>query len=242
MWFDWDIFISQLFSLAYVQGAALALGVGTLAMALGVLVGFGVALMRLGKRRLVRDIAAGYVWFFRAMPPLLVLLIVWNAGPQLLPVLRDDWFSPFVAAVIGLGIVESAYLAEIFRSALIGVDPGQSLAGRALGMTPWQVLRKIMIPQAVRIAIPPSGNEFIGLVKSTSLATVISLQELMTIAQKGVQMTYRYAEYYAAAIVYYLVIVSLLMLVQGYVERRLSWSSKVKGRPGVRTRLKELVP
>jgi ABC-type amino acid transport system permease subunit len=165
------------------------------------------------------------VWFFRAIPTLLVLLILWNAGPQVVPSLRQDWYSPFLAAFIGLAIVEAAYMAEILRSALSSVDEGQGLAGRALGLSPARVLRKVVLPQAARVAVPPTGNELIGMIKYTSLASVISLRELLTTAQVQVSVTFRYAEYYAAALVYYLVIVSAIMAVQSRIERRMRWDS-----------------
>lgn len=228
MEFDASVFWEQLFSPSYIRGAALSLGLATLSMVFAIVIGFALAIGRISRGRLARGTSGAYIWFFRAIPTLLVLLLVWNAGPQLVPALREEWFTPFIAAFIGLSVVEGAYMAEIVRSALLSVDEGQPLAARALGMTPAQVMWKVIIPQATRIAIPPAGNEFIGLVKYTSLASVISLQELLTTAQIGVSVTFRYAEYYAAAIVYYLVIVSILMVVQNQVERKFRWSSKVK--------------
>ena len=151
---------------------------------------------------------------------------MWNALPQIIPALRADWFSPFIAASVGLGLVEAAFMSEIIRSALLSVDDGQGLAGRALGMSPAKVMVKVVLPQAIRIALPPTGNEFIGLVKYSSLASVISLRELLTTAQVGVNITFRYAEYYAAAIVYYLVIVSILSILQGLLEKKFAWTSK----------------
>ena len=120
-------------------------------------------------------------------------------------------------------------MAEIVRSALSAVDDGQGLAARALGMTPVQSMRKVLLPQMIRVAIPPTGNEFINMIKYTSLASIIALQELLTRAQVQVASTFRYAEYYAAAAVYYLIIVSLLTVLQTRLERRYSWKSKGRG-------------
>jgi polar amino acid transport system permease protein len=228
MQFDPSVFWEQLISPAYLQGAGLAVGLAIISQILGILIGFVLALGRTGRNRFARGISGAYIWFFRAIPTLLVLLVVWNAGPQLIPALTESWYTPFLAAFIGLAVVEGAYMSEIIRSALLSVDEGQPLAARALGMTPWQVMWKVIIPQATRIAIPPTGNEFIGMVKYTSLASVISLKELLTTAQIGVSVTFRYAEYYAAAIIYYLIIVSILMLLQNQVERRFRWISKTK--------------
>lgn len=232
MGFNVDIFLQQLLNPAYLWGALLSLGVAALSLLIATVIGFIVALGRLSKRGALRFPAGTYVWFFRAIPALLVLLIMWNALPQIIPGLRGDWYSPFVAASIGLGLVEAAFMAEIIRASLSSVDDGQALAGRALGMKPLAVMWRIVIPQAVRIALPPTTNEFIGLIKYSSLASVISLRELLTTAQVGVNITFRYAEYYAVAIIYYLVIVSLVTLIQTRVERKFLWvSTKQERRP-----------
>lgn len=228
MEFDVSIFVQQLVNPSYLNGAMLSVAVAALSLILATAIGFAVALGRTSRSRIAQGVAGIYTWFFRAIPALLVLLIIWNALPQLFPILRQDWFSPFIAAFIGLGIVEAAFMAEIIRSALLSIDDGQALAGRALGMSPVKVMLKVVLPQAIRTALPPTGNEFIGLVKFSSLASVISLQELLTTAQVGVNITFRYAEYYAAAIVYYLIIVSLLTLLQSYVEKKFVWTSRSK--------------
>ncbi len=230
MEFDVGIFLAQLVNPNYLGGAFLSVAVAVLSLVLATVIGFIVALGRTSRNRVAQGTAGLYTWFFRAIPALLVLLIIWNALPQLFPVLRQEWFSPFIAAFIGLGVVEAAFMAEIIRSALLSVDEGQALAGRALGMSPAKVMLKVILPQAIRIALPPTGNEFIGLVKFSSLASVISLQELLTTAQVGVNITFRYAEYYAAAIVYYLIIVSLLTLVQSRVEKKFVWTSRIRSK------------
>lgn len=232
MGFDVEIFLQQLVNPAYLGGALLSIGVAALSLLIATVIGFVVALGRLSKKGALRFPAGAYVWFFRAIPALLVLLIMWNALPQILPALRDDWYSPFIAASIGLGLVEAAFMAEIIRASLTSVDEGQGLAGRALGMKPASVMGRIVLPQAVRIALPPTTNEFIGLIKYSSLASVISLRELLTTAQVGVNITFRYSEYYAVAIIYYLVIVSIITLIQTRLERRFVWvSTKQERRP-----------
>lgn len=226
MTFDWDTFTGALFSQGFLNGALLSIALAATSMVLATLLGFGVALLRIAKNRPARAVGGVYVWFFRAIPTLLVLLLIWNAGPQIFPSLRENWFTPFLAGLIGFSVVEAAYMAEILRSALQSVDDGQHVAARALGMPPRQVLFKVVLPQAIKVAIPPSGNEFIAMLKYTSLASVISLRELLTTAQAGVSVTFRYAEYYTAALVYYLVIVSVLMAGQQLVERRYRWVSR----------------
>lgn len=230
MTFDWNIFYEALTSHAYVMGAIIAVVLAFLAQAFGTVVGFVVALGRGSRRRFIRVVSAGYVWGFRAVPALLILLLVWNALPQLIPPLKEAWFNPFLAALVGLSAMEGALMAEILRSALGSIDEGQKLAGRALGFPPAQVLRRILIPQMIRVAIPTTGNEYVNMVKITSLASIISLQELLTAAQLGVSRTFSYAEYYSAALIYYLVIVSVFMLLQARLERRYHWRSSSRAK------------
>jgi polar amino acid transport system permease protein len=122
-------------------------------------------------------------------------------------------------------------MAEIIRAGLLSVDPGQELAGRALGMTRRQILRRVVVPQAVRVVIPPTGNEFITLLKLTSLASVISVHELLTAAQEQASVKFSFAEVYGAALVYYLVIVSVLMFLQSRLERRFTFRSRARRAP-----------
>jgi polar amino acid transport system permease protein len=142
------------------------------------------------------------------------------------PVFAGSWFTPFMAAFVALSLNEAAYMCEIIRAGLLSVDPGQELAGRALGLTRRQLLRRVTVPQAIRIIIPPTGNEFITLLKLTSLASVISLQELLTASGNLAAVKFQYIEAYSAALVYYLVIVSILMALQSRLERRFTWTSR----------------
>jgi len=178
----------------------------------------------------VRGFVSGYTWLFRATPTLLQLLFIWDALPQLWKVFAGSWFTPFLAAFVALALNEAAYMAEIIRAGLLSVDPGQELAGRALGMTRRQVLRRVVVPQAVRVVIPPTGNEFITLLKLTSLASVISVHELLTAANELASVRFQFAEVYLAALVYYLVMVSILMVVQARLEKRFTWTSSRRRR------------
>jgi polar amino acid transport system permease protein len=228
MEFESSLFFEILVSEAFIKGAAISVSLATLSQLLAIFIGFFLALCRLGKNPVLKSFANVYIWLFRAIPALLLLLIVWNALPQLIPAMRQEWYSPFLAALLALSLLEAAYMAEILRSSIMSVDDGQALAARALGMTPTQVMRKVVIPQLTRIAIPPTANEYIGMIKYTSLASVISLQELLTRAGNGVSSTFRYVEYYAGALVYYLVIVSILMVLQSRLEKRYAWISTTK--------------
>src|SRR5262249_37528571 len=152
----------------------------------------------------------------------------WDVLPQLWPVFAESWYKPFLAAFIALSLNEAAYMAEIIRAGLLAVDPGQELAGRALGMKRRQILRRGVVPHAGRIVIPPTGNEFITLLKLTSLASVISVHELLTAAEEQAAIKFSFAEVYGAALVYYLVIVSILMFLQSRLERRFTFRSRAR--------------
>ena len=230
MQFDVNIFLDALTSSALLKGALITIALAVSAWFGAQLLGAVLALARQSRFPAVRGAVLGYLWFFRAVPLLLQLLFVWNALPQLIPSLKSDWFTPFIAGFVALTLHEASYMAEITRSGLLSVDPGQRDAARAIGMTTAQSYRHVIMPQALRVMIPPSANEFITLLKLTSLASVISLSELLTRTQQDVAVNFRFAELYAAATVYYLVMVSLLMLVQGRLERRFQWRSRKAGK------------
>lgn len=230
MKFDPGIFWDALTSRQFLNGAYLTITLALASQGAATALGFGLALARMSSLRSLRGMAIGYIWLFRAIPTLLWLLLIWNGLPQLFPALTEEWFTPFLAGFIGLSLAEAAYMAEIFRSALLSVDPDQRLAAKTLGMTPWQAMRQVILPQVIRIALPPTGNELITMIKFTSLTSVISLQELLTVAQRNISATFRYAEFYAAAAVYYLVIVSVLTIAQMQLERRYEWKTREPGR------------
>ena len=231
--FDTHIFWDALSSSPYWRGALLAIELTVASLAVACVIGFLLALGRSSTHRSVRSVVFFYNWIFRATPTLLQLLLVWNALPQLWHFFAGSWFKPFLAAFITLSLNEAAYMSEIIRAGLLSVDPGQELAGRALGMSRPRILRRVIVPQAIRIIIPPTGNEFITLLKLTSLASVISLHELLTAAGDLQSATFRYLEAYTAALVYYLAIVSVLMWFQAQLERRFTWSSAARRRRGV---------
>src|SRR3954449_5522957 len=226
--FDTHLFWQALSSGPYWRGSLTALELSSASLAAAVVLGFFVALGALSRLRGVRSASWVYNWLFRATPTLLQLFFFWYALPQIWTGFAGSWFTPFMAAWIALSLNEGAYMSEIIRAGLLSVDPGQELAGRALGMSRRQILRRVVVPQAVRIVIPPTGNEFITLLKLTSLASIISLHEILTSAQELAVSTFKYPETLLAALLYYLVIVSMLMVLQSRLERRFTWSS---GRP-----------
>jgi polar amino acid transport system permease protein len=228
--FDKHIFWEALSSRPYWHGALLAFELTCATLGAAFVIAFFLALGALSRTRPLRALVLVYNWFFRAIPTLLLLLFVWNGLPQISGAFTNDWYKPFLAAFIALTLNEAAYLSEIIRAGLISVDPGQELAGRALGMTRARILRRIVVPQAVRIIIPPTANEFITLLKLTSLASVISLYELLGAATVRASQNFAYLEAYAAAAVYYLAIVSVLMALQAQLERRFTWKSTARRR------------
>jgi len=226
--FKGDVFLEALTSKSLIQGVQVTIALTVVAFAVGLLIGLLVAVMRDSRLRVLRMVSWTYVWIFRGIPTLIQLFIVWSALPQLFPALRESWFSPFLAAAITLAFNEAAYAAEILRGGLLAVDEGQRLAARALGMPPLKVFSKVIAPQLTRVAIPAMANDFITLLKITSLASVTSLRELMTNTQTAVASSFRFAEWYFAAGIYYLVLVSIFMLGQSWLERRYQWTSRAR--------------
>ena len=154
----------------------------------------------------------------------------------MVPAFAGTWFTPFMAAALALALNEGAYAAEIVRGGLLSIDDGQKLAARALGLSPWRTYRRVIAPQLLRVIIPPMSNDFITMLKITSLASVISLRELLTNTQLIISSTFRFAELYAAVALWYLVLVSIFMIIQARIERRYVWSSR--GPEGAMTRLR----
>jgi polar amino acid transport system permease protein len=227
--FQAQVFLEALGSQTLIRGVQITVALTVVSFAAGLLVGLVVAIMRDSRLRVLRALSWTYIWIFRGIPTLIQLFIFWQALPQLFPALREQWFSPFLASSICLALNEAAYAAEILRGGLLSVDEGQRVAARALGMPPFSVFRKVIAPQLTRVTIPPMANDFITLLKITSLASVTSLRELMTNTQAAVSSSFRFAEWYGAAAIYYLVLVSIFMLGQSWLERRYVWTSQARG-------------
>ncbi len=227
--FDIAVFLNALTSRTLREAVLVTISLTVVSFVIGIALGLLVALARGSRLRALRVVGWTYIWVFRAIPTIVLLFFIWYALPQLVPALRGPQFLPFYAAALGLSINEAAYAAEIFRGGLLSIDDGQRLAARALGMQPMTVFRRIVAPQLVRVVIPPVANDFITLLKITSLAYVVSLREVMTATQSQVSSTFRYAEWYGAAAGYYLVLVSIFMLAQAWFERRYMWTSQARG-------------
>jgi polar amino acid transport system permease protein len=226
---DFQVFLGALTSRALREGLVVTITLTVVSFSAGLVIGLAVALIRDSRFRLLRAFAWTYIWVFRAIPTLVLLLFFWNALPQLIPALRGPGYPAFLAAALALSINEGAYAAEIIRGGLLSIDDGQRLAARALGMPPVSVFRRVVLPQLVRVVIPPAANDFITMLKLTSLASVISLREIMTNTQAVIATNFRFAEWYTAAAIYYLVLVSIFMALQAWLERRYVWLSQPAG-------------
>jgi polar amino acid transport system permease protein len=199
-----------------------------LAMALGIVLGVVAAIMRLSPNPVLKSVASGYTWLFRGTPLILQLLLWFNLAlvfptigiPGLWSARAVDVMTPFLSALLGLGINQGAYTSEVMRAGMLSVDIGQYEAAQAIGMGRLRALRRIILPQAMRVVIPPLGNEFIGMVKATSLASVIQYPELLHNAENIYYANSRVIELLIVAGLWYLLVVSILTPLQMLLERR----------------------
>ncbi|GAA2400565.1 amino acid ABC transporter permease [Streptomyces glaucosporus] len=209
-----------------VVGALNTLWITVLSMLLGVVLGTVLAVMRLSKNPVMSSVAWGYIWIFRGTP-VLVQLLLWYNLALIFPILdlgfyRDemnDVMTPFLAALLGLGLNEAAYMAEISRAGIQSVDEGQTEAAHALGMTRGRTMRRIVLPQAMRVIIPPTGNEFINMLKTSSLAYAIQYGELLLSATKISSRNLAVMELLLVATIWYLLLTSVFSIGQYYLER-----------------------
>jgi polar amino acid transport system permease protein len=224
---DWTAFLHYLVSPYLAVGAAITLGVSVAAILLGLLCGLIAALMRLSARPYIRLPAAGYIWLMRGTPVLVQLIVIYTGLPQL--GLRMNVIE---AAIVGLGVNEGAYVAEIFRAGIMAVPVGQSEAARAIGLSRLQMMRLVILPQALRIVVPPLGNAFNGLMKTSSLASVISMDELLRRSEMLIQVQFKVLEIFLVAALYYLAMTTLWGCVQARLERRLARGTERAGERG----------
>jgi polar amino acid transport system permease protein len=236
--FGWDIVGEFLFSDRILHGLLLTLELTVVAMLMGIALGVGLAVMRLSPNPLVSGSSALYIWFFRGTP-VLVQLLFWNFisalypeisigipfGPDIVSGDANALITPFAAAILGLGLNQGAYQAEIVRAGVLSVDDGQTDAAQALGMTRLQTMRRIVLPQAMRVIIPPTGNEVISMLKTSSLVSVIAYPELLYSAQLIYAVNFKQIPLLLVVCIWYLVVTTILSIGQYYVERRFGRSS-----------------
>jgi polar amino acid transport system permease protein len=213
---------------AILSGVGNTIVMSILAMALGIVLGVAVAIMRMSANPVLSAVALGYAWLFRGTPVILQLLLWFNLAlvfpvigvPGIWTARTVDVMTPFFAALLGLGINQGAYTSEVVRAGLISVDAGQYEAAQSIGMTRLRSLRRIILPQAMRVVIPPLGNEFISMIKLTSLASVIQYAEVLHNAENIYYANSRVIELLIVAGIWYLAIVSVLTPLQMLLERR----------------------
>lgn len=225
---EWDYVLRFLTVPSILKGVANTVVMSFCAMALGIVLGVTAAIMRMSPNPVLRSVASGYVWLFRGTPVILQLLLWFNLAlvfpdigfPGIGSVRTVDLMTPFFAAFLGLGINQGAYTSEVVRAGILSVDVGQHEAAQSIGMTRLKSLRRIILPQAMRVVIPPLGNEFIGMIKLTSLASVIQYAEVLHSAQNIYYANSRVIELLMVAGIWYLGVVSVLTPFQMLLERR----------------------
>ncbi|MFD4508799.1 amino acid ABC transporter permease [Streptomyces sp. NPDC058457] len=208
------------------SGAWHTLYISVLAMVLGLVLGVILAIMRMSSNPVTSTVAWFYIWFFRGTP-VLVQLLLWYNIALVFPILNLGFYkdemnqvmTPFLAALLGLGLNEAAYMSEIVRAGIQSVDEGQTEASHALGMTQAQTLRRVILPQAMRVIVPPTGNEYINMLKTSSLASVVQFPELIKRATDISSTSLAVVEMYFVACIWYLFLTTIFSIVQYYIER-----------------------
>ena len=221
-----------LFGRLILEGVVVTIELTILAMLVGIALGVIVAVMRLSPNPVMKSVSWFYIWFFRGTPVLVQIFFWFNLNTVLkviglgipfttihLQASTNSVVSPFMAALLGLGLNEAAYMSEIVRAGIISVEHGQTEAAQALGMTRLLVMRRIVLPQAMRVIIPPTGNETISMLKTSSLAYFATVPELFTRAQQIAASTYFIFELLIVASIWYLFMTSILTVGQYYLER-----------------------
>jgi polar amino acid transport system permease protein len=230
----WGTVGHKLFDHTVLQGTWRTVVISVCSMALGLALGLLFAVMRLSKNPVTSAVAWLYIWFFRGTPVYVQLLMWFNLALifhtiNLMPLYKNDTsavITPFVAALLGLGLNEGAYMAEIVRAGIQSVDEGQTEAAHALGMTGSQTMRRVVLPQAMRVIVPPTGNEFINMLKTSSLVSVVQYTELLRATSNIGNDTTAIMEMYFVASIWYLALTSVFSIGQYYVERRYARGSQ----------------
>jgi polar amino acid transport system permease protein len=248
--FEWGVVGDYLFDQRILEGLLVTIELTVIAMVLGVVLGVLLAVMRQSVNPLVSGASWFYIWFFRGTPVLVQLLFWYNIaalypklgigvpfGPAFVHPDVNKLITAFRAGVLGLGLNEGAYMAEIVRAGMISVDPGQTDAAQSLGMSRVQTLRRIVLPQAMRVIIPPTGNETISMLKTTSLASVITVTELLYSSEQIYSVNYKTIQLLIVASIWYMVCTSVLYVGQYYLERYFGRGATRSARAGLHVRL-----
>lgn len=231
---QWSVVWQYLFSPEILAGLGRTLMLTFLSMVIGLIVGTIIAIMRLSRNPVFRATSWAWIWFFRGVPPLVQLVFWYNLGllipdvsigipfgPTLWSASTNQLITPLSAALLGLSFTESAYAAEMIRAGIQAINVGQTEAAATLGMTQAQTLCRIVLPQALRIIVPPIGNDTISMLKFTSLVSVLALPDLLYSAQMVYSRTYQTIPLLIVATIWYLVLSTILTLIEHYIEHRL---------------------
>jgi polar amino acid transport system permease protein len=219
--FRWQIVWQFLFSGLFLSAAWKTLWISVVAQTCGVLIGLLLALMQMSRSPLLSWPARAYIWLFRGSPLLVQILIFFDGLPQIFPNLTP-FLTDYVCILLALSLNEGAYMAEIIRAGITSVDAGQMEAAKALGMRYWVAMYRIILPQAARVIIPPLGNEFNNMLKTTSLASVIGVLELTGTAQVDGSQSFSIFELLVVATFYYLLLTTLWGYVQSWIENSIN--------------------
>ena len=233
--FGWPVVAKWLTAESIMRGLGVTLVLTVIAMVIGIVLGVLLAVCRLSANPLLRSVSGAYIWFFRGTPTLVQLIFFYNLsallpaisfgipfGPEFVSFNTNAVITPLLAAILGLGLNEGAYMAEIVRGGLLSVDPGQREAGQAIGMTNARITRRVVLPQAMRFIIPPTGNQVISMVKATALVSVIALSDLLYTVQAIYNRTFETIPLLLVECIWYLVVTSVLYVVQSFIERHYS--------------------
>lgn len=238
--YEWSVVGEYFTSTQILSGLFKTIQLTVIAMIAGIVLGILIAVMRLSPNPALSLPASAFVWLFRGTP-VFVQLLFWGYisalypslsldipfGPSLISTDMNSLITPFMAAILGLGLNEGAYMAEIVRAGILSVDKGQSEAAQALGMSNARILRRIVLPQAMRVIIPPTGNETINMLKTTSLVSVLAFPELLYASQLIYSVNFKTIPLLITASLWYLLLTSILNIGQYYLERRYSRSDRV---------------
>ncbi|MBQ7040340.1 MAG: amino acid ABC transporter permease [Clostridia bacterium] len=209
------------------EGIKLTVSISLISLLIGMLVGFFSCIMGMSKNRVLRAISEVYIWVIRGTPMLVQAFIVYFGMPQLIQIFSPGFrIDAYTAGVITLSLNAGAYLSEIFRGGISAVPVGQTEAARSLGLSKSRTMIKVILPQAIKIAIPSMVNQFIITVKDTSILSVIGLSEVVNKAKVYVGKSYQFFATYILVAVYYLIVISILMIISKYLEKKFNYERK----------------
>lgn len=204
-----------------VKAAVITIQLSLVSIVIGMVFGLLIALLRISKIKVLSYIAQFYIWIIRGTPMLVQLFLVYFGLPQI-----GIELSPFISSVIALGLNAAAYIAEIYRGGIMSVPIGQMEAAESLGMRYPVIMKKIILPQALRVSVPSLGNQAVSMLKDSSLASLVTVSELMMVSQRFAATNYAFIEFYIVAAGFYLVMTTIFTFILNKIEQRMSISDR----------------